>query len=133
MTDEYRWCLDLSDHGVLGYTVFNTLIQSLRCSESYTAPTHSVSSLMWDRCAPDDRHPRFESGALEAVVAWSAPPVYHPAAVPFINKTFNSLFDGKPWNFTNKDLHHQERAMGTSQVMSRHKRDAYARLPSSMY
>ena len=41
---------------------------------------------MWDRCSPDERHQSFETGALEAVIAWSAPPCYHPTATPFITK-----------------------------------------------
>ena len=35
---------------------------------------------MWDKCASDARHPKFETGAEEAVIAWSAPHAWHPEA-----------------------------------------------------
>ena len=42
-------------------------------------------------------------GVMEAVIAWSAPQPWHPAAVPFINAAIAHCFkdkkDGKP-NFT---------------------------------
>ena len=31
----------------------------------------------------DDRHPKFATGAEEAVIAWSAPQVWHPEAKGF--------------------------------------------------
>ena len=50
------------------------------------APPESVVESMggmWDRCAADDRHPKFATGAEEAVIAWSAPQVWHPEAKGF--------------------------------------------------
>ena len=97
---------------------------------------------MWDRCATDARHPEFATGAEEAVIAWSAPQPYHPAAVEFINHTMNDVFgfdnNGKPkrWNLTHTDQasdHHIARAFSKSQVISRHKRDDLPRLPARFY
>jgi hypothetical protein len=59
---------------------------------------------VWDRSSASDRHPSFESGIQEAVVAWSAPQPFHAEAKPFMTKVFNHLF-GSPdkWNFFHKD------------------------------
>ena len=40
----------------------------------------------------DDRHPKFATGAEEAVIAWSAPHVWHPEAKVFINHALNDFF-----------------------------------------
>ena len=97
---------------------------------------------MWDRCATDGRHPGFESGQEEAVIAWNAPQPYHPAATAFINHTLNDVFgfnnDGSPkrWNLSHSDNagdHHIGRALGASKVVKRHKRDDQPRLPSNLY
>ena len=97
---------------------------------------------MWDRCATDGRHPSFETGQEEAVIAWSAPQPYHPAAVDFIRHTFNDVFGfdkhgvPKPWNLTHVDhaeSHHIGRALGKSKVINRHKRDDKPRLPMLLY
>ena len=86
---------------------------------------------MWDR---SDRHGDFRTATLEAVVAWSAPPPYHPAAVPFINRSLAHLFGNDMWmkKFTHQDHHHIERALGKGQVMSRKKRETL-RLPTSFH
>ena len=47
---------------------------------------------MWDRCATDGRHPGFETGAEEAVIAWNAPQPYHPAADDYVIHVLNDVF-----------------------------------------
>ena len=93
---------------------------------------------MWDRCASDGRHPEFETGAEEAVIAWSAPAPYHPAAVEFINHSLNDVFgfapDGTPlkWNFQHID----SRAgvwNAQSAVVKRHRRNDKPKLPDEYY
>ena len=97
---------------------------------------------MWDRCASDNRHPGFETGAEEAVVAWNAPQPYHPAADAFVTNALNDVFGfdkqghPKPWNLTHRDAaadHHIGRALGRSVVISRHKRNDQPRFPSQYY
>ena len=92
---------------------------------------------MWDR---SDRHGDFRTATLEAVVAWSAPPPYHPAAVPFINRSLAHLFGNDIWmnheevSLTTTTTTSIERAsaLGKGQVMSRKKRETL-RLPTSFY
>ena len=58
---------------------------------------------MWDKSASDERHPKFETGAEEAVIAWSAPHAWHPEAKEFVNSALNHCFKGEAWNFTHTD------------------------------
>ena len=53
---------------------------------------------VWDGAASDARHPSFEKGAEEAVVAWNAPWPYHADAEPFINRALTHLFGGSNWS-----------------------------------
>jgi hypothetical protein len=89
-----------------------------------------------------NRHPGFETGAEEAVVAWNAPQPYHPAADAFVTNALNDVFGfdkqghPKPWNLTHRDAaadHHIGRALGRSVVISRHKRNDQPRFPSQYY
>jgi len=97
---------------------------------------------MWDRCATDGRHPGFETGAEEAVIAWNAPQPYHPAADNYVTHVLNDVFgfdsQGHPkrWNLTHTDTaedHHIGRALARSQVINRHKRDDQPHFPSQYY
>ena len=92
---------------------------------------------VWDASAEPRRHPNFETGVMEAVIAWSAPQPWHAAAVPFINAAlvhrFKDSKDGR-FNFT----HVNERTAQLpswkhgSQVLDRlHK--TTPRLPSNLY
>ena len=90
----------------------------------------------WDKCATDARHPTFEQGAEEGVIAWSAPQPFHPEAVPFVNAALRHHFGGGPdkWNFTHSDqrasrLHSW---LGGSQVIERHLK-VPPRLPKGFY
>ena len=47
---------------------------------------------VWDRSADARRHPHFETGVLEAVVAWNAPQPYHPEADVFIARSLDHAF-----------------------------------------
>ena len=84
----------------------------------------------------DARHPTFEQGAEEGVIAWSAPQPFHPEAVPFVNAALRHHFGGGPdkWNFTHSDqrasrLHSW---LGGSQVIERHLK-VPPRLPKGFY
>ena len=97
---------------------------------------------MWDRCATDGRHPGFETGAEEAVIAWNAPQPYHPAADDYVTHVLNDVFgfdpEGHPkeWNLTHKDAaqdHHIGRALGRSLVINRHQRNDQPRFLSQYY
>ena len=46
----------------------------------------------WDRSSAADRHPSFETGIEEAVIAWSAPQPFHPEAKSFITKSLRNLY-----------------------------------------
>ena len=46
----------------------------------------------WDLSSPTSRHPSFESGIEETMIAWSAPQTFHPEAKPFIAKSLRGLF-----------------------------------------
>ena len=77
--------------------------------------------------------PRFEVGAKEAVIAWTAPAAYLPEAAPFLSRALNRHFKGKPWNFTHTDMQLRQKVFsGGSKVVDRHRKDAL-RLPSAMY
>ena len=99
------------------------------CCEAVVEGMGSV----WDQCTDPVRHPRFEVGAKEAVIAWNAPAAYLPEAEPFVSRALSRHFKGKPWNFTHTDMQLRQRVFnGGSKVVARHRRDAL-RLPSSMY
>ena len=99
------------------------------CCEAVVEGMGSV----WDQCTDPVRHPRFEVGAKEAVIAWNAPAAYLPEAEPFVSRALSRHFKGKPWNFTHTDMQLRQKVFnGGSKVVARHRRDAL-RLPSSMY
>ena len=83
----------------------------------------------------DDRHPKFATGAEEAVIAWSAPQVWHPEAKVFINHALNDFFQGRHWNFTHTDrrLDRSHAWKGGSQVIHRLHNSHPNRLPASIY
>ena len=90
----------------------------------------------WDKSSPADRHPHFESGVEEAVIAWSAPQPYHAEAKAFMTKVFNHLF-GSPdkWNFTHADSRVnrvRQWAGGAGKVVAG-KMSEKPRLPSEFY
>ena len=88
---------------------------------------------VWDQCTDPHRHPRFEMGAKEAVIAWTAPAAYKAEAGPFVERALNRHFNGKPWNFTHTDMNLRQKPWsGGSQVVDRHRRDPL-RLPSKVY
>ena len=88
---------------------------------------------VWDQCTDPHRHPHFEMGAKEAVIAWTAPAAYKAEAGPFVERALNRHFNGKPWNFTHTDMNLRQKAWsGGSQVVDRHRRDPL-RLPSKVY
>ena len=78
------------------------------------------------------------SSSEEAVVAWNAPPPYHPDAKCFINHTLDNIFvdkDGnpRPRNFIHNDRHHIHRqGGGQGQVVNR-LRLVRPRLPRMAY
>ena len=89
----------------------------------------------WDRAAADDRHPSFESGIEEAVVAYSAPQPYHAEADLFCHKALNHHFKGGDWNFHHVDKRFSRvRAWAETggKVIGKHKQEPL-RLPSSFY
>ena len=73
---------------------------------------------VWDASAEPRRHPNFETGVEEAIIAWSAPQPWHPVAKAYIAKSIDRFFgvygpgggpagakagDKKPWNFSYHD------------------------------
>ena len=96
---------------------------------------------MWSACSSDVRHLTMKAAAQEAVVCWSAPPPWHPAAVPFVNHSLNRMVGKdqngaqKDWNFTHRgdDRHHGQLSLvGTSRVVRRLKQ-VQPRLPAALY
>jgi hypothetical protein len=96
---------------------------------------------MWSACSTDVRHLSMLAAAQEAVVCWSAPPPWHPAAVPFVNHSLDRMVGKdksgkqKEWNFTHKgdDRHHgQLGIVSTSKVVGRLKQ-VNPRLPAALY
>ena len=88
---------------------------------------------VWDQCTDPHRHPRFETGQQEAVIAWNAPAAHLPEADPFLRRALNRHFNGKPWNFTHTDLQLRQKVWsGGSKVVDRHRKDPL-RMPSSFY
>ena len=72
---------------------------------------------VWDAAEPR-RHPYFETGVEEAIIAWSAPQPWHPVAKVYIANSIDRYFgfygpgggpagakagDKKPWNFSYHD------------------------------
>ena len=89
---------------------------------------------MWDKSASDERHPNFETGAEEAVIAWSAPHAWHPEAKEFVNSALNHCFKGEAWNFTHTDARFRGRVWkGGSQVLHRLHTSHPSRLPAKLY
>ena len=91
---------------------------------------------IWDRCATDRRNVGFETGVVESVLAWNAPPPYHPSADAFIARSLEHLFGGAgKWKkaFTHNDNHHIERAMGTGVVETRKVKGAKTRIPAEWF
>lgn len=89
---------------------------------------------VWDASSQPARHPYFETGVEEAVIAYSAPQPWHAEATPFITHSLNHMFRGKPWNFTHVDQH-TERIIprtGGSVVLHQLHQDK-PRLPSALY
>ena len=79
------------------------------------------------------RHPRFETGQQEAVIAWNAPAAHLLEADPFLRRALNRHFNGKPWNFTHTDMQLRQKVWsGGSKVVDRHRKDPL-RVPSSFY
>ena len=117
-----------------GCDAYLTLYQ--HCATKFP-PESVVESMggMWDRCASDERHPSFETGAEEAVVAWSAPHAWHPEAKQFISQSLNIHFGDKPWNFTHRDqrIDRSRAWTGGSQVIQRLHNSYKSRLPASFY
>ena len=75
---------------------------------------------VWDASAEPRRHPNFETGVEEAIIAWSALQPWHPVAKAYIAKSIDRYFgvygpgggpagakagDKKPWNFSYHDSH----------------------------
>jgi hypothetical protein len=90
----------------------------------------------WDQSSGADRHPSFESGIEEAVIAWSAPQPYHAVANAFVAKSLTHLFgSGYASHF-----HHVDKrvsrikvwAGGAGKVISRLMQEK-PRLPSVFY
>jgi hypothetical protein len=90
---------------------------------------------VWDRAAQPGRHPSFAEGVKEAVIAWNAPPQWHPAAEKFITRALNHHFGGASWNFTHNDRRQRApewASRGQSKVTTRLYKQQ-ARLPTSVY
>ena len=93
----------------------------------------------WDACATDNRHLSLEEANEEAVIGWSAPPSWHPDAVPFINHSLDHHFgktatgQQKPWNFTHNNTTANNLNLPLGQVIDRMQKTIKPRLPSSVY
>ena len=88
---------------------------------------------VWDRSADVRRNPDFATGVEEAVVAWSAPQPWHPAAMPFINRALAHAFpNGWAHEFAHTDARVGRVATGNGQVVDRLQRVA-PRLPAGFY
>ena len=108
------------------------LFQQMATKTQCEAVVEGMGSV-WDQCTDPHRHPRFEVGAKEAVIAWTAPAAYLPEAAPFLSRALNRHFKGKPWNFTHTDMQLRQNVFSRgSKVVDRHRKDAL-RLPSAMY
>ena len=46
---------------------------------------------VWDQCTDPHRHPRFETGQQEAVIAWNAPAAHLPEADPFLRRALRRV------------------------------------------
>ena len=126
--------------------VFKQSRFSVDCNDYLYLWKHSATKTMneavvegmggkYDRAAAYDRHPSFESGAEEAVVAWSAPQPFHTEAVPFLTKVNNHYFGGSHWNFHHVDKRFSRIpawAGGGGKVVAKHQKNPL-RLPSSCY
>lgn len=90
---------------------------------------------MWDRQAR--HHPSFDVGTKRAVIAWSAPWPWHPAAKTFVNHALADLFKGSVHGHFHHINKQTERipafaTAGSSVVMERQNK-VPTRLPSTMY
>ena len=61
---------------------------------------------VWDRSATPIRHPNFETGVEESVIAWSAPWPWHPSARPFLNRSLDHLFGSRDKWVNGPAFHH---------------------------
>ena len=89
----------------------------------------------WDASSQPSRHPNFETGVEEAVIAYSAPHPWHASTDTFVTHTLNDMFGGRAWNFT----HTNERTdqltpwSAGSVVLTRLHNEYAPRLPSAFY
>ena len=75
---------------------------------------------VWDRSADPRRHPHFETGVLEAVVAWSAPNPWHPEANLFIAHALDHAFpNGWQHEFAHRNSRTEQILAGNGQVLNR--------------
>ena len=90
---------------------------------------------VWDRSASDRRHPSFQAGVQEAVIAWSAPQPWHREAEAFICRALSKLYPvtlARPlgWlgEFTYRNQRTEQIPAGLGQVQDRLAKDR-PRLP----
>ena len=50
---------------------------------------------VWDQCTDPHRHPRFETGQQEAVIAWNAPAAHLPEEDPFLRRALRRVLSEK--------------------------------------
>ena len=72
----------------------HTCISSLTACATKTMCEAVVEGMggVWDRSASDRRHPSFQAGVQEAVIAWSAPQPWHREAEAFICRALSELY-----------------------------------------
>ena len=90
---------------------------------------------VWAKCAEPERHAKFETHTQEAVVSWSAPQPWHPAAKTFINTALNHYFQGNQWNLSHTDSRAQRLKawIGGSEVLEKLQKSYPSRLPAALY
>ena len=90
----------------------------------------------WDRSSPANRHPSFESGVEEAVIAWSAPQPFHPEAKAFITKSLRGLYGedyASHFHHSNQQVNRiRSWAGGAGKAVAKHMATK-PRLPSAFY
>ena len=88
---------------------------------------------VWDRSADPRRHPAFETGVEEAVIAWSGPQPWHPEATVFISRALAHAFpNGWVKEFVHQDERKDRLHVGHGQVMDRLAQDK-PRFPAAAY
>ena len=95
---------------------------------------------VWDAAATPIRHPKFETGVEEAVIAWSAPWPWHPSAVPFLNRSLDHLFGSREKWVNGAAFHHTDQRTerikawdgGAGKVVAKLKK-IRLRLPSAVW